>query len=237
MLPDKEHRLFIATPAFGFQTYVNYVNSVVSFIAASRPKDLKYSTSFHLHSGGALISHARNDIVDKFLKTDCTKILFIDADIGFEPEDIWRLLRKDVDLALAPYLTKNLSNPNESKFILKFKDKTPDEDGFVKITRGPAGFMMVDRNVFTKMAKAYPEKITYSTQIQDGKLVETKNFPAFFDCITCEEEGALGEDISFCKRWTDIGGEIYCDTIAALSHLGTFRFRGQLGKSLEAGVV
>ena len=100
--PQKEHNIFIATPAYGFQTYVNYVNGLISFIGSAPPEDLKYKMTFHVHAGGALISHARNDCVHKFLKSDCTKLLFIDADIGFDAENVWRLLRKDVEFAIAP---------------------------------------------------------------------------------------------------------------------------------------
>jgi len=233
----KEHKLFIATPAFGFQTYINYTNSILQFVSTPAPDDLKYSTAFHIHAGSALVTHARNDCVDKFLKTDATKLLFIDADMGFKPEDIWRLLRKDEDLALAPYITKALTGPKDSKFIIKFADEENpviQEDGFVEIKAGPTGFMMIDRSVFTKMKEAYPENLSFMSQIQNGKVVETNDYPTFFDCITEKDVGALGEDISFCKRWTDLGGKIWADTKASLTHYGTFSFQGQLGQSFQA---
>jgi|TARA_R110000824_G_scaffold137866_1_gene302575 glycosyltransferase involved in cell wall biosynthesis len=233
----KEHRIFIATPAFGHQTYVNYVNSVVGFISATIPDDLSYVTSFHIHAGSALISAARNDCVHKFLDSGCTKLLFIDADIGFEPENIWRLLRKDADIALAPYVTKSLKDPAESRFILHFEDPEKvemDKQGFTKVDSGPAGFMMIDRSVFTKLAEAYPEKKSHLNQIQNGEQQELHNFYTFFDCVLDKEKGSLGEDISFCKLWRDMGGEIYCDAYAALTHYGVFSFQGQLAQSFQA---
>ena len=233
---NKEHRIFIATPAFGHQAYVNYVNSVVGFISAPPPSDLSYSTSLHLLAGNALISAARNDCVHKFLASRCDKLLFIDADIGFEPENIWRLLRRDADIALAPYITKNLKDPAKSRFILNFKDDKKvevDGEGFTKVTSGPTGFMMIDRSVFAKLAEAYPEKKTFIAQMQNGKVDVTQEFYTFFDCISDTEEGSLGEDMSFCKLWRDAGGEIDCDAYAALTHFGTFSFQGQLAQSLQ----
>ncbi len=232
----KEHKLFIATPAFGFQAYINYINSVIEFATTPAPSDLKYSTAFHIHAGSALITHARNDCVDKFLKSDATKLLFIDADMGFKPENIWRLLRKDADIALAPYITKALTGPSDSKFIIKFaneEEPVMDEDGFIEILAGPTGFMMIDRSVFTKMSEAYPENLAYMSQIQNSEIVSTNNYPTFFDCITTKEDGALGEDISFCRRWTKLGGKIWADSQAALTHFGTFSFQGQLAQSLS----
>jgi hypothetical protein len=235
--PQKEHNIFIATPAYGYQTYINYVNGLVSFIGSAPPEDLKYKMTFHIHAGGSLINYARNECVRKFLESDCTKLLFIDADIGFGPENIWRLLRKDVEFALAPYVTKPLCKIEDTRFILSFGDEDlkVDDDGFLKVTSGPAGFMMLDRVVFDKLEKAYPECKTKMVHLQNGETLTTDNYTNFFDCIVDEKLGALGEDISFCKRWTDIGGEIYCDAYAALTHYGVHSFQGQLAKSIELG--
>lgn len=239
MSDKKQHHLFIATPAFGFQVYVNYANGLISFIGTPQPDDLDFTMTFHVHAGGALISHARNDCVHKFLQTDCTKLLFIDADIGFTAENIWRLLRKDEEFVIAPYVTKSLNRKEDSKFILGWPDRdvVADKDGFVEITSGPAGFMMIDRSVFEKMDKAYPELRTKVQHLQNGEAVQQDNFHTFFDCTVEDTRGSLGEDIAFCKRWTDIGGKIYCDTRAALTHYGVHCFQGQLMQTIEAGLA
>ena len=235
MSEPKNHKILIATPAFGFQTFVNYTNSLIKFISATPPPDLKYQATFPLHAGSALISHARNDCVKKFLTSDATKLLFIDADIGFEPENIWRLLRKDADIALAPYITKSLQGPKHSKFVLKFPNEEAEigEDGFVEVVSGPTGFMMIDRKAFERLDKECPVPNTRMTQIQNGKVVEDLNYPTYFDCITHEKDGALGEDISFCRKWEDIGGTIWADAEAALTHYGTFCFQSQLALSFK----
>tara|TARA_R110001632_G_scaffold10463_4_gene38738 strand:- start:1191 stop:1994 length:804 start_codon:yes stop_codon:yes gene_type:complete len=235
----KHHKIFVATPAFGHQAYINYVNGLLATVVAQPPKDLSYSFQFHIHAGGALISYARNECVRNFLKSDCTKMLFIDADIGFGPEDFWRLLRKDVEFSMSPYITKALNDVKDSRFILSFGDQNlkVDEDGFVKVTSGPAGFMMLDRSVFDKMKVAYPECRTKMVALQDGKAVSLDNYTTFFDCLVDEDLGSLGEDISFCKRWTEMGGEIYCDTKASLTHYGIHSFQAQLEKSIEGGVA
>jgi hypothetical protein len=232
----KHHKIFIATPAFGYQTFVNYTNSLIKLLTSTTPDDLSYSTTIHLHSGSALISHARNDCVQHFLSGDYTKLLFIDADIGFEPNDVWRLLRRDEDIAYCPYITKSLDGPKHSKFVMKFKhpdNKEVQPDGFIEALSGPTGFMMIDREAFTKLDGAYPNSNTRMSQIKNGKVVEDLNYPSYFDCITHETQGALGEDISFCKKWEEMGGTMWADTEAALTHYGTFAFQSQLGMSLE----
>ncbi len=237
MTEPKHHNVFIATPAFGYQTFVNYTNSLIKLLSTPPPADIKFSTTIHLHSGSAMISHARNDCVKHFLDGTYTKMLFIDADIGFEPNDFWRLLRRDEDIAFAPYITKNISGPANSKFVLKFKDpdnKVVQSDGFIEALSGPTGFMMIDRKVFAKLDEAYPNSATRMTQIKNGEVVEDLNYPSYFDCITHETEGALGEDISFCKKWEDMGGTMWADTEAALTHYGTYSFQSQLGLALRS---
>jgi glycosyltransferase involved in cell wall biosynthesis len=231
----KQQKIFIATPAFGYQTFVNYTNSLIKLLTSPAPKDLSYSTTIHLHSGSALISHARNDCVKRFLESDATKLLFIDADIGFDPENVWRLLRRDEDIAFAPYITKSLDGPKNSKFVIKFKNAESPEaesDGFVEALSGPTGFMMIDRKAFTKLDEAYPNSNTRMTQIKNGKVVEDLEYPSYFDCITHATQGALGEDISFCKKWEEMGETMWADSEAALTHYGTFCFQSQLGLSM-----
>lgn len=238
-MSDKIHHIFVATPAFGHQVFVNYVNGLVSLIGERQPADLRFTTTFHVHAGGALISHARNDCVHKFLETDCTKLLFIDADIGFSAENVWRMLRKDEEFVISPYVTKALRDKSESKFILGWPDYdvVADELGFVEISSGPAGFMMIDRSVFDKMDQAYPELISQVSQLQNGVPTLNKGFRTYFDCAVDESKGSLGEDIAFCKRWTDLGGKIYCDTRASLTHYGVHSFSGCLAQTIEAGLA
>lgn len=232
----KKHKVFLATPAFGYQTFVNYTNSLIKLFARPAPKDLDYSLTLHLHSGSAMISHARNDCVKKFLESDATKLLFVDADIGFEPENFWRLLRRDTDIAFAPYITKSVDGPKNSKFVIKFKNEESPEvlsDGFVEALSGPTGFMMIDRKAFAKLDEAYPDSHTRMTQIKNGEVVEDLNYPSYFDCITHETQGALGEDISFCKKWEEMGESMWADAEAALTHYGVYSFQSQLGLSLR----
>ena len=51
---------------------------------------------------------------------------------------------------------------------------------------------------------------------------------ALFDCMIDEHGTYLSEDFSFCRRWTDMGGEIWADLSSALRHVGPLVFRGDL---------
>jgi hypothetical protein len=141
----KQIKLFIATPAFGHQVTTNYANSLLKFVSTAHPR-LAVSSAIHMQSGMALVTQARNNCVSYFLNSECTHFLFIDADIGFEPEAIYRLIEKDVPLCLTPYPVKGYGKDHQLQFIVHFPDKDNvriQKDGFTEITAGPTGFMMI----------------------------------------------------------------------------------------------
>ena len=227
----KNVKLFIATPAFGHQVTTNYANSLLKFVSTSHPR-LAVSSAVHMQSGMALVTQARNNCVAYFLNSDCTHFLFIDADIGFEPDAIFRLLEKDVPLCLTPYPVKGYGKDHQLQFIVHFPDKDNvriGKDGFTEITAGPTGFMMIKREVFEKLAEKYPERKTVNKQLV-GNKVETmeKGWYTFFETAQDPENGYLGEDIAFCRLWTNIGGKIYADTQTPLTHFGSHAFHGSL---------
>ena len=227
----KQIKLFIATPAFGHQVTTNYANSLLKFVSTPHPT-LAVSSAIHMQSGMALVTQARNKCVAYFLNSECTHFLFIDADIGFEPEAIYRLIEKDVPLALTPYPVKGYGKDHQLQFIVHFPDKDNvriDKGGFTEITAGPTGFMMIKREVFEKLAEKYPERKTVNKQLV-GNKVETmeKGWYTFFETAQDPENGYLGEDIAFCRLWTNIGGKIYADTQTPLTHFGSHAFHGSL---------
>jgi hypothetical protein len=237
MSEQKKHvKLFIATPAFGHQVTTNYANSLLKFVSTSHPR-LAVSSAVHLQSGMALVTQARNNCVAYFLNSDCTHFLFIDADIGFEPDAIYRLIEKDVPLCLTPYPVKGYGANNQLQFIVHFPDKDNvriQKDGFAEITAGPTGFMMIKREVFEKLAEKYPERKTVNKQLV-GNKVETmeKGWYTFFETAQDPENGYLGEDIAFCRLWTNIGGKIYADTQTPLTHFGSHAFHGSLSMMFD----
>ena len=227
----KQIKLFIATPAFGHQVTTNYANSLLKFVSTPHPT-LAVSSAIHMQSGMALVTQARNNCVSYFLNSGCTHFLFIDADIGFEPDAIYRLIEKDVPLCLTPYPVKGYGANNQLQFIVHFPDKDNvriQKDGFAEITAGPTGFMMIKREVFEKLAEKYPERKTVNKQLV-GNKVETmeKGWYTFFETAQDPENGYLGEDIAFCRLWTNIGGKIYADTQTPLTHFGSHAFHGSL---------
>ena len=105
--------IMVATPCYGGQATVAYVNSALALQRSCLERGVKIS--FNFRTGEALITRARADMVGEFLASEATHLLFIDADIGFAPEQVFRLLAFDADVTAAAYPFKRIVWDNVRK--------------------------------------------------------------------------------------------------------------------------
>ena len=99
--------------------------------------------------------------------------------------------------------------------------------GFVKVRYAGTGFLMIRRQALEKMCAQYPLLQYKRDHSIDAAAASDKRF-ALFECMIAEDGTYLSEDFAFCKRWTDMGGEIWADLDSKLHHVGPMTFRGDL---------
>ncbi len=92
-------RVFVATPCFGGDLKMAYVLSALKLQAAATARGI--DIQFNLIGNESLIVRARNELAHQFLMSGASHLLFIDADIGFEPESVFRLLDRGADVSAA----------------------------------------------------------------------------------------------------------------------------------------
>ena len=252
MSPVEKPSLMVATPSYGRQLTAVYAFSMLQFMEACQGANLPVEVA--LQWGDALVSRARQDLVTRFLETpQATHLLFVDSDIGFQPQQAFRLLQSGAEMAAGAYPYKRLDAeklrlaqgkkgpvrlPELWAYGVEFEDpaKVALKDGFAKALYAGLGFALIQKSVFQKMMKAYPQ-LKYT-----GGFLPTDPFPksgnryALFNDLIDERTGRyLPEDRSFSKRWTDIGGEIWVDTLSRLQHVGTTVFEGDLSTQFTPG--
>src|SRR6201992_824650 len=101
--------LVVATPCFGGQVSTIYVNSIFALQSAVRSLS-NMRMKVELRDGDALITRARANLMTQFLDdASATHFLFVDADIGFQPEQVFRLLESGADVVAAVYPIKRVN--------------------------------------------------------------------------------------------------------------------------------
>jgi hypothetical protein len=222
-----------------------YVGSLLKLQTACQQRDIRLQ--IQMMGSDALITRARQNIVADFLANEAaTHLLFIDADIGFEPEQVFRLLDFGADISAAIYPIKRIDwqkvtaavearrAPIEAaalSYLIEFTDPNRIEvdRGFARVQYAGTGFFMIQRHVLLAMIQHYPELRYAHDHKPEDKLAGSRFRSALFNCLIDEATDTyLSEDFSFCKRWTDMGGTIWIDLESRLTHVGAVSFRGDL---------
>jgi hypothetical protein len=97
----KKNKLFIATPMYGGMSHGLYVKSALDLQTTMAKYGVETKFSFLFNE--SLITRARNYLVDEFLRSGYTHLLFIDSDIHYNPQDVLALLALDKDVIGGPY--------------------------------------------------------------------------------------------------------------------------------------
>jgi hypothetical protein len=246
--------LVVATPCFGGQVSSIYASSIFKLQSAIRAKS-NVEFKVLLRDGDALITRARANLMTQFLDDPTgTHFLFVDADIGFQPNQVFRLIESGADVVAALYPIKRVNwdkarraietgKPNvpaaSLDYVLEIND--PDNvvvvNGFARVRYAGTGFLMIRRHVFEKMCAAYPSLQFFREHSIDA-LAGSPNRFALFECmIDPNSKTYLSEDFAFCQRWTDLGGEIWADLESRLDHVGPSVFQGDIAAQFTAPVL
>jgi len=106
----KQHKLFVATPMYGGMNHGLYMKSCLDLQTTMMRYGIEIKFSFLFNE--SLITRARNYLVDEFLRTEYTHLLFIDSDINFNAQDVIALLALDKDVIGGPYPKKSMNWSN-----------------------------------------------------------------------------------------------------------------------------
>ena len=238
------YSLMVCTPCHSDVT-MHYTQAVLELQQLCIKKGIKITFTLLKSS---LITQGRNLCVSSFLESPCTHMLFIDSDIYFRAESIFKMLDLDKELISIPYPLKTMmwdklyQKFNEGavknagdihRFLNTYPMKVADaehitlDSGVMEVTHSPTGCMLIKRSVFDKMIKKYPDKNIVQKTVINGEYVDRPNLWNFFDCIhDPETKTYMGEDFSFCKLWKDIGGTCYVYVNDPIIHVGEHQYEG-----------
>ena len=167
--------------------------------------------------GYAAVDQARSQMATDALRDGFEELFWIDADIGFDPDDVDRLRAHDLAFVCGIYPKKG---PHAlACYLLPETEKLvfgPD-GGLVEILYAAGGFTLTRREVYTRMAEH--EKLPICNTRFNWPIV-----PYFLPLIAHDEKGGwyLGEDFAFSERARRSGLSIFADTTIRLRHIGRY---------------
>lgn len=233
LIKYKKIKVYIGTPCFGAQCSSNYTLSLINTLELLKQVNIEYQIGF---CNNQLTLRARNILTYEFLKSDCTHLLWIDADIEFQPEYVLQLLTNNLSICIGLYPNKcyqpkrleNIKDINSNNVFYKMTEYSTrfivDERGnqkvfdnnYIEVKYGATGFMKIDRDVIEKLITKVPK---YTT---NGKV----EIHDLWNCKVVDRD-YLTEDYYFCYLWQHhFNGKIYADLDINLNHEGWQSYRG-----------
>jgi len=243
-------KLFVATPMYGGMCSGMYTSGIMQLVGTCGQNGIQMYYSFMMNE--SLITRARNSMAYDFLESDATHMMFIDADISFNPSDIPKMVAANVDIICGLYPKKEINwvevaeavkrgvppqdlAKHTGAFVVNLPHGTETAQGKVdepmEIANGGTGFMLIKREVFEKLAPTVPSYTNDMYHAVDTvrKIKIIKEF--FATSIDEESNRLLSEDYHFCKIAREAGFKVYAAPWASFGHMGSYTFSGQLPRS------
>jgi hypothetical protein len=241
------YKIMVCTPCHS-EVSMHYTQAVLKFQLECMKKNIMVSFSLLKSS---LVTQGRNLCVAEFLnhKDNYDYLLFIDSDISFKSETIFKMIDADKDIIACPYPMKMFETDKmwkkikETDMVKSEKDLLSSgymypikigknelivDKGVMEVTHAPTGCMLIKRNVIDKLIAKHPELEIYQPTVINGKETKKENLYNLFDTLhDPETKRYFGEDFGFCQRWTDIGGKVYVYIMDHISHIGDHEYCGR----------
>ena len=244
---EKKGNIFVATPMYGGQCTGYYTQSMLTLgpVLNQNGYDMAYSAMFN----ESLIQRGRNALAHGFMqRPECTHLMFIDADIKFNPQDIIKMIEADKDIICGIYPKKEINWAEVEKAVKegvptdRLKTRTAsvvvnlkDYAGSVtvpvgepvEIFNGGTGFMLIKRSTFETM-KSVVSSYNNDVLFLDGGISNDRITEYFACAVEPGTERLLSEDYFFCWKAREAGLKVWAAPWAQLGHFGSYLFEGGL---------
>jgi len=236
-------KIFISTPCYDAMMTMQYTISILNLITYFSSNNIDFQIDFI--GNESLIPRARNTSLHKFIKSDCTHLLFIDSDIEFQHDAFIDCYNMDKDVVCCGYPKKgynwnkfmySMINEKESKESLDSRgldfafnamhdnnNNLIKENDFLKVTHASTGFMLIKREIINKLSNKHSELEIIMDTLSN---IDEKVCGLF--CCMIKNKKYLSEDYSFCERVNDIDGEVWISMKNNLNHVGKHVFKSDI---------
>ena len=210
-------KVLIGTPAHDGRLDVWYTNSLINTIKLSMAKGIDIIPVYLSYD--SLVQRARNDIVRLAVEEQFDDLIFIDSDVEWDPNWIFKLLDYKEDVVGGTYPKKTEQEMYPVKALPE--GLIQQENGLMEVEGLPTGFLKISKKALKEVWDASPEyrnegricRMVFDIQIVDGELVS--------------------EDNIFCRKWRAMGNKLYLDPTMTCNHIGNKKYTGNFLQFLE----
>jgi hypothetical protein len=230
----RQRKLFLAVPMYGGQCSGMFTRAVADLATLCTHYGIQIRYYFLFNE--SLITRARNYCADEFMRSGDTHLMFIDADIGFNANDVIALLalqdhedpENEYDIIAGPYPKKCISWEKIKMAVDKgFADEDPQNlEKYVgdyvfnpaggkseillnepaEVLEAGTGFMMIRRRTFEKFQEAYPQQLYRPDHVRTEHFDGTREIMAFFDTPICPDTKRYLSEDYMFCQWTRKAG-------------------------------
>lgn len=204
--------IMIATPTLDGKLDVYYVDSLMRSIQLGSSLEINIQPLYIAYD--SLIQRARNDLIFYAVQQGVDDMVFIDADMGWNPEHLLKLLNYPVDVVSG---TARKKGDDKEEYVVRALEipMVINEMGLVEVSGTGTGFLRLSKKAYTDIYHA-------STPYQDRGV--EKRF--VFNVEISPEGDLMSEDICMTRKLTALGYKLWFDPDITCLHIGTKVFAG-----------
>ena len=185
---------------------------------------------------GAEIDTIRNKIISRFAASDCDELIMVDTDVTWGYDSMLRLLAAPIDKGgdIIAGIYPKKQEPIEYPFDPKLYDNGTvrlNEDGLILCNHVPAGFLRIPKGTAQKLIEEN-QNLQYVQLWGYGEKDDYPVYSLFEKSWGYDECSGLktrrSEDVAFCKRVLDIGGDVFAHPDIGMGHIGQKCFIGKI---------
>lgn len=203
-------KIMLAMPTRSGQMSIETAKSLFNDVVAMERKG--WSVTFLDEVGNTDLSKARLLMALIFHNSDYDRLVYIDDDVCWQPGGLVRLIDRDKDFVGAAYPARK----DELIWPVRWLDPgsaIKAEDGLIDMGHLPGGFWVLSKACIGLMHTHWGRDMFNRLPVPDGAL-----YP---------------EDISFCMRWRQVGGQVWMDPEIEMGHVGRKVWRAKIGDWLR----
>jgi glycosyltransferase involved in cell wall biosynthesis len=260
----RNQKLFVATPMYGGMCAGMFTKSCADLSAICTQYGIQLQ--FYFLFNESLITRARNYCVDEFMRSGADHLMFIDSDIGYNPQDIIAMMAlqgqepEKYHILGGPYPKKCISWEKIKRAVDKgVADQDPNilerfvgdyvfnpKAGATSIAIGEpcevleigTGFMMVHRSAMQKFIDSYPQYMYKPDHVRTEHFDGSREIMMAFQAeIDPVSKRYLSEDYWFCQKAQAIDIKTWFCPWMRLQHVGSYIFGGSLADIASIGAA